>query len=553
MYRAGVVLDSVVVASWVARAVLRLRTEGFLQCAFLAADVRTPRHPGRRLRSQRRSGLLYRLYERFDYALFKAENDALAPVDVSPQLATLPVLRVPLAHGGDGAFVEAIDQHELDVLIWFASSSHDAEVARRVPYGVWRLSHGDGVRYSGDPPFFWEIYDENAVAAIGVDLFDRASGSGRSIYRSYSATDAISLYRVRNKSYWKAANFFARRLATLEDADSTPAVGDVVGGEPRPLRIRSLGGTPSSVDMFRYLLRIFVRSVKRQIASRLYEEKWVIGWRRRDGRDTLPHSGRFEVIVPPRNRSIMDPFILHRDGNDYIFCEDYSNRRNKGVISYLVRLPNGSWSEPVVALSRTKHLSYPFIFEFRGDVYMIPETASARRVELHRALSFPDEWVLERVLISDVFALDATLFEHDGKFWLFASVPEDGAAFSDEVSVFYADSLWDEWSPHPMNPVVSDVRSARPAGRVFRSGDDLIRPSQDCAKGYGYAVVYNRIDVLTQSEYHEHEVGRLDPGWLPGNLGTHSYDRTDRYEVVDARRATIRFPWRSDSTGQRDH
>jgi hypothetical protein len=64
----------------------------------------------------------------------------------------------------------------------------------------------------------------------------------------------------------------------------------------------------------------------------------------------------------------------------------------------------------------------------------------------------------------------------------------------------------------------------------------LIRPAQDCSRGYGYAVVFQRIGVLTETSYDEQEVGRLGPEWLTRNLGTHSYNFTDRVEVVDGRR-----------------
>ena len=72
------------------------------------------------------------------------------------------------------------------------------------------------------------------------------------------------------------------------------------------------------------------------------------------------------------------------------------------------------------------------------------------------------------------------------------------------------------------------MRCARPAGRPFidQSGS-LIRPSQDCSDSYGRAIVFNRIEVLSETDYRETTIGRLGPDWRRANLGTHTYSRSD--------------------------
>ncbi len=115
---------------------------------------------------------------------------------------------------------------------------------------------------------------------------------------------------------------------------------------------------------------------------------------------------------------------------------------------------------------------------------MLSETAARRRVELYRASRFPDEWTLERVLLRNVRATDATLLRHEGRWWLFVALAVEGGHAVDELALFSSGSLDGEWKPHPLNPVVSDVRSARPAGRIFSRNGQLIRPAQDCSRVY---------------------------------------------------------------------
>src|SRR5205823_5942327 len=110
----------------------------------------------------------------------------------------------------------------------------------------------------------------------------------------------------------------------------------------------------------------------------------------------------------------------------------------------------------------------------------------------------------------------------------------------DELSLFMADALDGPWRAHPANPIVSDVRSARPAGRIFVRGGSLIRPAQDSAGGYGRAVILNRVDTLTEWAYQETPIARIGTDWLRGNRGTHTYNFDSRYEVVDGRRWRLR-------------
>lgn len=84
---------------------------------------------------------------------------------------------------------------------------------------------------------------------------------------------------------------------------------------------------------------------------------------------------------------------------------------------------------------------------------------------------------------------------------------------------------------------------ARPGGRMFHVGGALIRPAQDCSERYGEAVVFRRVDELSPQSFSEHDVARIPATWLPGNLGTHTYDRDSLFEVVDGRWFTSTRRW----------
>jgi hypothetical protein len=257
------------------------------------------------------------------------------------------------------------------------------------------------------------------------------------------------------------------------------------------------------------------------------------------------------MITPPAGRFYADPFLFRHDGRRFIFYEDYDSRRRRAVICYAEIDAGGRRGSPGVALSEDCHLSYPFVFADGDAVYMLPETAGRRTVELYRAARFPDSWTLERVLLRDVAATDATLLRHEGRLWLFVAIAVDGGRPIDELFLFSSESLRGEWEPHPLNPVVSDVRCARPAGRVFLRDGHLIRPAQDCSRSYGWRLVFNRIEALSPSDYRERPIGAIEPAPGSGNLRTHSYDSDGVYEVLDGFRMRPRLPLRGASARPR--
>ena len=200
---------------------------------------------------------------------------------------------------------------------------------------------------------------------------------------------------------------------------------------------------------------------------------------------------------------------------------------------------------PQVALDTGSHLSYPFVFERDGEIYMIPESRVTREVVVHRAVDFPLRWERHATLLEGVNVGDPTLVEHAGRFWLFVNSAVEGATSSDELSIYVADYPFGPYRPHASNPVVSDVRRARPAGRVLEIEGALIRPAQDSERGYGARVVFQRITRLDEIGYSEEEVGSIEGDWLADNLGTHTYDRDQRFEVIDGHRRVAR--WRRKS------
>ncbi len=223
------------------------------------------------------------------------------------------------------------------------------------------------------------------------------------------------------------------------------------------------------------------------------------------------------------------------------------SKAQKGHISLLTNDKNGRIEGPVTVLERPYHLSYPFVFEWCGQYFMLPESGEAGTVSLYECTEFPLKWELRRNLLEGVKAFDCTLLRHDGRWWMFANMVEnEGGSNWDELFLFYADDLDSEqWVAHPMNPIVSDVTNARPAGRIFERDGSLYRPAQDCSRRYGYAFHINEITTLSETDYEEKIIARATPDWSKSLEGIHTFSSAGDLTMIDGivRRRKLVFSW----------
>jgi hypothetical protein len=178
------------------------------------------------------------------------------------------------------------------------------------------------------------------------------------------------------------------------------------------------------------------------------------------------------------------------------------DRTRRGAIGYATSPDGRHWSYQGVVLRESFHLSYPSVFEHRGALWMIPETAQDRSVRLYRAAEFPTQWQLERRLLEGHRFMDPSIFSHGGLWWMLVS-----RNTCEDLLLYYAEALTGPWRPHPQSPVIyAQPDKARCAGRPVRLNGSLIRFAQDCSVEYGRRVRAFRIDRLDREQYQESEL-----------------------------------------------
>ena len=485
--RVGVFADAALQPRWMVEALARIAGSEFAEVRLVEAGESRPES----------EPLLWKMYGALDRRLFGADPTDCVPVQehLQPSLVDAPL---------DVAFI--------------LGGLDDADFARRARYGAWRFQ-ADGLR---------EVIDAAPLTGSGVTVRLPGSRAARSAYRSWSRTYPFSVARNRDQVLRKTGEFAARALRELHRA-----------GPGWLERCRELPASPDSPSpRAGELSGLVTRLGRRALEKALHIEQWFLAFKFRASL-IAPDLAGFTRLVPPKDRDWADPFVLEKNGRWFLFFEELPYAAGKAHISMMEIDAAGRCSKPVRCIERDYHLSYPFVFEHDGDLYMLPETAKNRTLELWRCVDFPTRWKLERTLMEGVRMVDATLHQEKrgagSRWWLFANcAPGDSRLYDDELNLFHAERLDGDWQPHPANPVKSDARSARPAGRLFTREGQLYRPAQICVPRYGAGIALHRVTKLTPAEFSERQVARLLPPESSGLLGLHTMNHAGDLTVVDA-------------------
>jgi hypothetical protein len=477
---------------------------------------------------------IWRLYEGVDRAAFRAGPDLGRSVDV----ARIPHRKWLTWKSGSEPDFAALD---LDVA--FAVGEFDDHVLDGIArHGVWRFTFGEQRTDSEAFAGFQEVAHGVPLTASSLTVRLSPGTPVRVAYQSWSRTYPFSVARNRARLLRKTSEFAPRALRALQR--SGPA------WLQRCKPAREAGAAAAAIhnaDLARNIVGIARRIGQRGIEKALNVEQWFLAFRFRDERfgdaRSVPGDLKgFTRLIPPKDRYWADPFAYEKNGRYYVFFEELLFKTGKAHISVIEVKPDGAVSRPVRVLERDYHLSYPFLVEQDGALFMIPETAQCGTVEVYRCVEFPTRWRLERVLLSGVRCVDATFHRGNDHWWMFVNMGnEQSSVFDDELHIFHAGRLLGEWLPHPMNPVKSDVRCARPAGQFFWRNGALYRPAQICAPLYGSGMSINRVLRLTPLEYAERQVERILPSRKDGLLGVHTLNRAGDMTVVDAFMRRPRF------------
>jgi hypothetical protein len=221
-------------------------------------------------------------------------------------------------------------------------------------------------------------------------------------------------------------------------------------------------------------------------------------------------------VADVRARSVADPFMVRENGRWHMFFEVMNESTGKGEIGLARSVDGLAWDYEQIVLAEPFHLSYPYVFEWLGEYFMLPESHQAGSIRLYRATTFPTQWALAATLRRGAYFADASICRFDDRWWLFTET--SGHKRHHTLRVYHSDDLLGPWIEHLASPIVrEDPNAARPAGRILVLGGRPLRFAQGCRPAYGTDVRAFVVSELTESTYEECPV--QGPPVLTGGAG----------------------------------
>ncbi len=556
--RVGILLNRMEVQAWVYRMLTRIEDSGCASIELVVINSAPPLTGNKTIASKIRNNagrLGYLAVRRaLDWAADRVVDPAPlvdradARVDASPLLTGVPTLTVTPRQTKFSDYFpdEAIDQiraANLDVIVRIGFRILRGEILHVPRNGVWSFHHGDNRVNRGGPAGFWEVMQSWPVTGSVLQVLTEDMDNGLILERSWTRTNLSSMTDSRSKMLWKSLEFVPRNLRRLHAMGSDAFKLAVLAENSTPaLYSDPLYRTPGNMTFARLIARKAREKVRRSLASRLYRNEWRLLYQFGSGLSTTLY--RFKPVIDANGYHRADPMIVRHEGRYHVFFE-YFRDGVDGQISVITIDRESGASAPEAVLTADHHLSYPFIFQHEGTYYMVPESTASGKISLYRCAEFPLRWEWHKDLMRDVIASDTTLHYHDNKWWLFTCIAQrDSVSTSDELFLFSAEDFRsDNWTPHPMNPVISDVRTARPAGRILEFGGKFYRPSQISAPYYGYGLNLNEIIAFTENDYREKTVSSAKPNWRKEVVGLHTLAWADELTVIDAQYRIPRWRW----------
>lgn len=538
----GIMIDSYHVVAWKYNIIEKISASDFASVAVVMKNSDGQSADNSKINP----GLLvYRLHKKLDKIIFGNRNDYSQKKDIRALLKNVPEVTLN-AVGIDNCReflkedIEEISKYNPDVILKFGFGFLGGQILKVPAYGVWSYSMDNFDNERTGITGYYEVVRNNPVTKSELVILSECAEKNYVISDAWESTCSYSIHMNRDRLFRRSSLFTIRVIQGIHQygkryfEDLISAHGINTGNDSLKLSVPSF---PSSVRNLAAGIMIFSRKSLKKI---FYSDpfSWVLLFKIKDSKDFLNNSySSFNKLQPSKDKFWADPFVISRFDKYFIFVEEFIYAKNKGHISVLELDKEGKLLNIQKLIDKPYHMSYPFVFESEGAYYMIPETGGNRTIDLYKCIDFPGNWVFEKNIMKDVNAVDTTLFKYNGKWWLFTVIDEINSSLdgSPELFLFYTDNvLSDTWTSHPLNPVVSDIRIARPAGKVFIHNGNIYRPSQNCAGRYGKAFNIIQILTLSETEYKEVHVKKIEPDWDTNLKGTHTFNFDDDFTVIDA-------------------
>ena len=426
--------------------------------------------------------------------------------------------------------LEQIKEKKIDLIVRCGSGILKGKILNITKFGVISIHNGDNRSNRGGPPGFWEVLNNEASSGFIIQKLNNELDGGDVIFRGNIMT--ASLWLMNDANITAKSNPFIKRIFNYVALNKKlPAYENISLHDDKLFKFDD-----KISDLLKYISITIFPSIRQKI-KRIFIGKEIDDWNVAYSKfDNFKKSlFRYKQIKNPLNRYLADPFIFTKNGRSVIFVEDYFYKDFKGRIS-AVEIKNNSETHLGVVLEEPFHLSFPYIFEDKGKIYMLPEAHQSNQIRLYECIEFPLKWKFKMSLVKNVSAVDSLVIRKNEKWFLLTNICSSNVRdFNSELHIFYSNELLsDTWAPIKCgNPVIFDSRKARNGGIIYIK-DQIYRINQVHNKNhYGKKFAINLIVDLNEFNYNEKLIDTIKPNFKNNSISTHHFTSNNYYSVID--------------------
>jgi hypothetical protein len=457
--------------------------------------------------------------------------------DLLEFLNNIPSIQInPISKGKIDTFKvedsQRIQEYNLDVILKHGFNNLSGGILNVAKKGIWLLSHSDLSLNRGGICGFWEVLLNKPIIAVSILKLSSHLGKGNIIDKAFYNRNLFSSVITNNIVKESSVSLLLKNLKKLSKNEDLVTY-DIVNFD-------ICDETPNLYYTCKYLFNFYtiyalnkIKSII--ISSDIRKQCWTLFIGKGNFMET--DLSKLKSAKVPSNEFWADPFLFNYKNVHYVFFESYSYITKKGKIC-CGRVENDRIVDVIDVLDLTYHLSYPYIFEERGEIFMMPETGENKRLEIYKSIGFPNKWELYSSGFEGESVQDTTLYiDEEKQKWLFLNkVIDSNVDRTSELYIYKIDSLkLNTIEAHKDNPVIIDSRVARNGGAIFEYKGKIYRPSQSNTDGiYGKALNINLIKKLTIDEYEEETIRKVESNFKKELVSIHHLHQIEGMFIFDA-------------------
>ena len=386
-------------------------------------------------------------------------------------------------------------------------------------HGIISFHHGDYKKYRGSPAGFWEVFNKEKKTGFMLQKINRDLDFGNIILDGFVQTKPFFL--LNQAELYKKSNFYLKKI--LLDFSKRKKFLFL-----KKTKKGKIYETPKIYNQIKYICQTLKILTKKYFLNN-YDFKLALF---NENKINSPL-----IIKSDQNKFLADPFLIKHKNETYCFAEEYDQQKKRGHI-VCINLNNRELNKKIV-ISENFHLSFPFIFKFKNNYFMCPESSNISEIRLYKSISFPFEWKFYKTIIKNINAVDNIIFKKNNLWWLFTNIDRSNCKdYSHDLSIFYSKHgpLTNKWKLHPKNPIKINSSESRNAGIIFYK-KKIVRVSQEQGfDNYGENINFHEIKSLNTKNYLEKifkNKNYLRIRKVLNKPDIHHYSENDKNIIVD--------------------